>query len=180
VGHVVYGHLSGLVEGSGRWGRGGTYMAVDAIVCELVCHDPSCGIIDEYIEPISALGDGFCCFCDFLPVGEVAFQPGHFLCGRFAHFFCDRFDGAIHHVFGDGENKKLFDAVGEEGMCAAVANSFRATGHHRHFAAKIGDLIEGELLFFRDEFMCALDAHVLGNGLLDCFHGFVGNDIVEG
>ena len=48
------------------------------------------------------------------------------------------------------------------------------TCHDGDLAGEIRRLFKGELLGLRHESMGTGDAHVLGNCLLDCFHGFHG------
>ena len=77
--HVVHGHLCarlgslvwvlarGWCGGFGGWNH--TYVTVNTVVCQLVCHDASRGVVDENIQSVGALGDDVRRFLCLFPVG---------------------------------------------------------------------------------------------------------------
>lgn len=100
------------------------HVAVDAIVSELVSHDPPCGISNQDIDPVGALcdlvGHGF----DSGPVGHVALEPGDFLCSFLSHLLADGFQGILDDLFGHREDIDMFDVLFEKGMGASIADSY--------------------------------------------------------
>jgi len=100
------------------------HVAVDAIVSELVSHDPPCGISNQDIDPVGALcylvGHGF----DSGPVGHVALEPGDLLCSFLSHLLADGFQGILDDLFGHGEDIDMFDVLFEKGMGASIADSY--------------------------------------------------------
>ena len=96
-------------------------MAVYTKVCELVCHNPSCGIVNQDVESIGLFLDNVCSFDHLTPFAEIALEPDYLLGNFFAHLFFDCVKGIVNDLFGKGEDEYFADVVGEEGVGAAIA-----------------------------------------------------------
>jgi len=51
------------------------HMPIHAVVRELVGHDAATSVVDKDIEAIGRVADLLRDFYDFVPVGEIAFDP---------------------------------------------------------------------------------------------------------
>ena len=147
-------------------------MTVDTVIRELVSHDTSGSVVDQDIDSVRALGDFVGYLFGLLPVRKITLQPGDFLRGFCTHLFFNGLERLVDYLLGHRQNEELFNTMREEGVRGAVADTFRSSGDDCNLSLQVGGLIEVELLVFRNQGVGVTNAHVLGDGLLDCFHGF--------
>ena len=102
------------------------HMTIDPVVCQLVGHDSSGGIVDEDVQPVCLLLDDVCCLNYLRPLAQIALEPDNFLGCCLTHFLFDGINGTINDIFGNGEDEDFGDVVCEQGVRATIAYALRA------------------------------------------------------
>ena len=145
-------------------------MTVDAIVGQLVGHDPTCSVVDQNVQPIGTTCNLIGCFQGLLPVREITLQPYDLLCSFVSQFLSNSRDGTIDHILGNGEDEKFFNALRKHRVRAAVSYAFGASSDHGHFSLEGWDLLQRKLLTLRHQVM-GRTPNIFRDCFLDCVHG---------
>lgn len=99
------------------------HMPIDSVICELVRHDPSRGIIEQDIDSIRRTANLFRDLSHALPIAQVTLDPLGSVGLLLSHLRSDGVDSAFDNIFGDAEDVQFRDIAGEESMCDTVADA---------------------------------------------------------